>query len=88
MHVREGRLQSLDAEAREPPQRGTREPIRLSLADDDTDRERVTKADVRQLAPALRMIAMLPVVTARRKRAYAILDLVTNVCSHATQGWE
>jgi hypothetical protein len=45
----ERRLASLDAETREPPERGAFEPIRLGFANDDADREGVTQVDVRQL---------------------------------------
>jgi len=45
----ERRLASLDAEAREPPQRGALEPIRLSFVNDDADGERVTQGHMRQL---------------------------------------
>jgi hypothetical protein len=61
----------LDAETREPPQRGALEPIRFGRANDDADRERVTQVDVRNSPAALRMTAMFPVFSARRKRAYA-----------------
>jgi hypothetical protein len=47
---RERRLGSLDAEAREPPQRGALEPIRLGFVNDDADGEGVTQVDVRQFA--------------------------------------
>ena len=41
---------SLDAEARQPPQRGALEPIRLGLADGEADREDVNEVNVRQFA--------------------------------------
>ena len=79
----ERRLASLDAEAREPPQRGALEPIRLGLVNDDADGERVTQVDVRQLA---RGAADNGAICARRQapagsERMPILELVTNVCS-------
>jgi hypothetical protein len=47
LDLRERRLASLDAEAREPPQRGAFEPMRLGLANGEADRERVTQVHVR-----------------------------------------
>ena len=41
---------ALDAVAREPPQCGALEPIRLGTVDDDADRKRVAQVDLRQLA--------------------------------------
>ena len=71
LNLRERGLATLDAETRDPPQRGALEPVRLGFANDDADCEGITQVDVRQLALALRMIAMLPVFRARRKRSYA-----------------
>jgi hypothetical protein len=59
---------ALDAETREPPQRGALEPIRLRATDRHAHRKGVDQVNVRQLAAALRMMAMLPVFSARRKR--------------------
>ena len=61
----------LDAEAREPPQRGTLKAIRLGLAHGQADREGVAQATWGSSPAALRMMAILPVFSARRKRAYA-----------------
>jgi hypothetical protein len=44
-------LEAFDAEPRGPPQRGALEPIRLDLADDDADRERITQVDVAPARP-------------------------------------
>ena len=69
LDLRECRVTPLNAETREPPERGTLEPLRLGLAHDRA--ERVTQIDVRNSPATLRMIAMLPAFDARRRRAYA-----------------
>ena len=48
LDLRECRFASLHAEAREPPQRGAFESIRLCLANDHSDRESVAEVDVRE----------------------------------------
>ena len=67
LDLRERRLASLDAEAREPPQRGALEAIRLGFVNDDAHGEGVTEVDVPSSPTTLRMIAMLPAFRARLK---------------------
>jgi hypothetical protein len=71
LNLGERRLPPFDAETREPPQRGALKPFRLGAANRDADGEGVTQVDMRQLARGAANDAMLPVLSARRKRAYA-----------------
>jgi hypothetical protein len=48
-HLIERGLASLQAKARQPPQRSALEPLRLGMPNRDADRQGVTEVDARQL---------------------------------------
>jgi hypothetical protein len=47
-YLGQGRVGALNAEARQPPQRGALVAVRLGFTDRDTDRQRITQIDLRQ----------------------------------------
>jgi hypothetical protein len=59
------RVASLEADAREPPQRGALEPLRLGVTDDNADREGVAEVDARKLGGGVADQVRLPVLRAR-----------------------